>query len=113
MTDLQDPKVREVRLAFEERIRYFINEHAVEIVKQVNSDRKYQSDERDVPEVPLFDEYLSGLETEVQDTLARGDFPDSTAVEMIQYYRIRFYRDWLGNICANSLFPVKQKPDSS
>ena len=90
MIELKDPKFKEIKSRFDKQIFDFVTENAVSITKQAYADL-----EAEVPQVPIFDDYLSRLEKEIEDSVAKAGFFNGTARRLVQRYREVFYHSSL------------------
>jgi hypothetical protein len=89
-----------VSATFEKRILNHLKDHTDEILAQVEADLEYQSRERDVPRVPLFTEYLSGLEKDIEQSLGDIGLLKNGVEKLTSQFTFDFYHRWLPSLLA-------------
>lgn len=91
-----DPKLEEIKCAFDRLIFEFIRQNAGKIVDQARADTTSE-----IPTVPLFDNYLTGLESQIQEQLKGIGYFNGVAKKIISGYRTTFYYSSLPNLVEN------------
>lgn len=87
---------------FETQIWEFMVHNYNAIIKQVDEDKDYNSGEADCPTVPLFDQYLIGLEEKIRKYVLANNYSESIVTKTVFTCRGSFYRSALPAILESS-----------
>ncbi len=89
----EDLKLKKLKERIDKRVLAFILEEEASIVRQARDDT-----ESEVPQVPLFDDYLSKLEVELESEVGKLGYFNGVVRKLIQNYRNVFYYSSLPNL---------------
>ena len=101
MLDMQDPKLKPIAKKYNAIVLAFITRHAKQILQQMDNDPQYQSGEHDAPTIPLFDNFLTGLEEKIKREVNSAGFVNGAASELVTHYKAAFYYSALSNLSAH------------
>jgi len=93
-----DEGFKAVQAAYDQKVFDFIRGHTKEILEQLTADVPYQSGQVEIPTIPIFDDFISGLEIEIRESLAKANHVNGAAHDLTEYYRNGFYYSALPNL---------------
>lgn len=94
---IKDPVLKEIKSRVDGQVLDFIRSCTKEIIEQARADTNSE-----VPRIPIFDDYLQGLETRLEVELGEMGYFNGTVRKLIENYRNVFYYSSLPNLMERS-----------
>ena len=94
---MNDPIIKAIKARVDGELLRFVLGHKEELVTQARADM-----DSEVPTVPLFEEYLTGLEHELKEEVTNKGYFPTTASRITQEYRDMFYYSSLPSLMEAS-----------
>lgn len=86
--------------SYDSEVLSFINTNADTIMSQLGNDSDYNSGKSELPQIPVFDQYLPVLQKKIEDSLPK-DTKYLASKAVLRYKQI-FYRSSLPNLAQYS-----------
>lgn len=95
---VDDELLKTVKEQYDAILLDFIRRNSTQLLQQADSDPEFVAGVRDVPRVALFDDFLSRLEAEIEQSLVQVGIHNGAARKMVSDYKDTFYRSSLPNL---------------
>ena len=92
----RDPKLMSFKDGFDRKVLAFLRANSQLIVKQAFADS-----ESEVPTVPLFEDFIRGLELEMRAALSKLGYFNGVSSRLARHYEETFYYSSLSNMMGH------------